>query len=321
MQQWPCKVRSCATADSKNSRYQVPEAEENAVAHLEAHPQGGDDVQMALTALYRQKASGSPLVALELLENRKKILSGETKVEGGPIGKPEISLSADPGPEEEDHLWRQIVACAPPLPGEEQWLQTAIEKVRSWMATTVGGSARFRAVSGWIQSMLSRDRNAKVLVFAGDVSLVEDFSDHLSEKIGQHRVAHIHYRMDEVTLAHEAIRFQKQRSCAVLVSDELGGEGRNFQFASAVVHLDLPWSPARLEQRIGRLDRMGRDPSRSVLSVVPSGNGRTETALLGLHRRSLDVFQRSLGGLEFMLAPLHAKICAAFLAGPEQLES
>ena len=305
----------------KELSYQVPDAEKNAIAHLEAHPQAGDDVQTALTALYRQKASGSPLVALELLEARKKILSGETEAEGEPIGKPEISLSADPGPEEEDHLWQQIVACAPPLPGEEKWLQPLFRNVRSWMETTVGGSARFRAVSGWVQSVLNRDKNAKVLVFAGDWNLVEDFVDHLSEKIGHHRVAHIHHRMDEVTLANEALRFQKQHSCAVLVSDELGGEGRNFQFASAVVHLDLPWSPARLEQRIGRLDRMGRDPSRSVLSVVPSGSGRTETALLGLHSRSLNVFKRSLGGLEFMLAPLHAKICAAFMAGPEDLES
>jgi len=64
------------------------------------------------------------------------------------------------------------------------------------------------------------------------------------------------------------------------------------------LHLDLPWSPARLEQRIGRLDRMGRDSSRSVLSVVPTGSGRTERALMGLHSSSLNVFERSLGGLE-----------------------
>jgi len=305
----------------KELRYRVPDAEKNAIGHLEAPPQSGDDVQMALTALYRQKASGSPLVALELLEARKKILSGEIEVDEEQIGKPEISLSADPGPEEEDHLWQQIVACASPLPDEKKWLQTAIHKVRSWMETTIGGSARFRAVSGWIQSVLNREKNAKVLVFAGDWNLVEDFGDHLSEKIGHHRVAHIHHRMDEVTLANEALRFQTQHSCAVLVSDELGGEGRNFQFASAVVHLDLPWSPARLEQRIGRLDRMGRDPSRSVLSVVPSGSGRTERALLDLHSRSLNVFERSLGGLEFLLAPLNAKICAAFMSGSENLES
>jgi len=42
---------------------------------------------------------------------------------------------------------------------------------------------------------------------------------------------------------------------------------------------------------------------------------------MGLHSSSLNVFERSLGGLEFMLAPLHAKICSAFMAGPEHLES
>lgn len=305
----------------KRISYPVPAAEECAVGHLEAHPRPADDLQTALTALYRQKASGSPLVILELLESRKRFLSGAPRIEEGAIGKPQVSLSADPGPEEEDHLWEQIVARATPLPDEEEWLQIAIQKVRNWMETTVGGSARFRAISGWIQSLLNRDRKAKVLVFAGDVNLVEDFEDHLSEKIGHHRVAHIHHRMDEVTLAHEALRFQKERACAILISDELGGEGRNFQFATAVVHLDLPWSPARLEQRIGRLDRMGRDPSRSVMSVVPCGSGRTETALFNLHANCFDLFNRSLGGLEFMLAPVHAKICAAFMAGPEKLES
>jgi len=305
----------------KELSYHVSDSEQDALGHLEAPPQPSDDLQTALTALYRQKASGSPLVALELLEARRKFLSGEVKAEEEPIDKPGISLSADPGPEEEDRLWQNIIACASPLPGELQWLETAIQKVRRWMETTVGGSARFRTVSGWIQSLLNKERNAKVLVFAGDWRLVEDFEDHLSEIIGHHRIAHIHHRMAEVTLADEALRFQKQHACAVLVSDELGGEGRNFQFASAVVHLDLPWSPARLEQRIGRLDRMGRDPNRSVLSIVPRGSGRTEEALLGLHSQSLNVFDRSLGGLEFMLAPLHARICAAFMAGPENLEN
>ncbi len=301
--------------------YQVSDVEQQAIAHIEAHPQPGDDVQMALATLYRQTISGSPLVALQLLERRRKVLGGEVEIEAAEIGTPVTSLSAQPGPEEEEHLWDQIVASAAPLPDEAEWLQAAIDRVRSWMETTVGGSARFRAVSGWIQSLLNRDQSAKVLVFAGDGRLVEDFEDHLSEKLGHQRVARIHHRMDEVTLAHEALRFQKQQSCAVLVSDELGGEGRNFQFASAVVHLDLPWSPARLEQRIGRLDRMGRDPNRPVLSVVPSGSGRAETALLRLHNKAFDIFHRSLGGLEFMLAPLHATLCAAFLAGPKQLES
>ncbi|HEX4914756.1 MAG TPA: C-terminal helicase domain-containing protein, partial [Vicinamibacterales bacterium] len=53
-------------------------------------------------------------------------------------------------------------------------------------------------------------------------------------------------------------RFQNDDRCAVMVSDPLGGEGRNFQFVSVVTHHDLPWSLAAVEQRIGRVDRLGQ---------------------------------------------------------------
>ena len=44
----------------------------------------------------------------------------------------------------------------------------------------------------------------------------------------------------------------------MLLCTEVGGEGRNFQFAHHLVNYDLPWSPATVEQRIGRLDRIGQ---------------------------------------------------------------
>lgn len=305
----------------KAIRYNVPDVERDAIAHIEAHPPPIGDLQTALTALYRLKASSSPMVVLELFEKRQRIIRGESTIASDDQKKEFArSLHADPGPDEEDHLWQHIVTSAPPLLGEEEWLDIASEKVRAWMETTVDGSARYRAVSGWIQSALQRDPSAKVLVFAGDWRLVEDFEVHLSDRLGQHRVACIHYRMDEVSLASQASKFQRDKSCSVLISDELGGEGRNFQFASAVVHLDVPWSPTRLEQRIGRLDRMGRNPSRTVLSVVPLGSSRTEAAIQELQSTALNVFESSLGGLEFMLAAINAEICSAVLAGPSQVE-
>ena len=53
-----------------------------------------------------------------------------------------------------------------------------------------------------------------------------------------------------------------------MICDESGGEGRNFQVADFIVSMDLPWSPALLEQRIGRLDRIGREPGKDVVSIV-----------------------------------------------------
>ena len=62
---------------------------------------------------------------------------------------------------------------------------------------------------------------------------------------------------------------------ALLISTEAGGEGRNFEFCRRLVLFDLPWNPAVVEQRIGRLDRIGRTlPTEIVYFRPPAGFGR-----------------------------------------------
>ena len=83
---------------------------------------------------------------------------------------------------------------------------------------------------------------------------------------------------DEVTGFAESInrdkaevniyRFQSDPNCKMLICDKSGGEGRNLQIADYVIHLDLPWNINTIEQRIGRLDRMGRNVKKPVTSVV-----------------------------------------------------
>ena len=64
-----------------------------------------------------------------------------------------------------------------------------------------------------------------------------------------------------------AHNFTHSETTAVLLCDQLGGEGRSFQAASWVVHVDLPWDLGAIEQRIGRLDRMGREQATRILSI------------------------------------------------------
>ena len=56
----------------------------------------------------------------------------------------------------------------------------------------------------------------------------------------------------------EVARFREADGPSLLVSTEAGGEGRNFEFCRRLVLFDLPWKPSVVEQRIGRLDRIGR---------------------------------------------------------------
>jgi superfamily II DNA or RNA helicase len=71
--------------------------------------------------------------------------------------------------------------------------------------------------------------------------------------------------IDERALAQETF----ERDCQILVSTDAGGEGINLQFAHVVVNYDLPWNPMRIEQRIGRVDRIGqRHPVRAFNLVM-----------------------------------------------------
>lgn len=105
--------------------------------------------------------------------------------------------------------------------------------------------------------------------------------------------------------------FQKDPNCRFIICDELGGEGRNFQMADEVLHVDLPWSPTVLEQRIGRLDRIGRD--NEVLSVVFLAEETLEEELFNLWNKGLEIFNESLSGLEIAIGDILKQIDRALV--------
>jgi ATP-dependent helicase HepA len=83
------------------------------------------------------------------------------------------------------------------------------------------------------------------------------------------------------------------------VSTECGGEGRNFEFCRRLVLFDLPWKPSIVEQRIGRLDRIGRRiPVDVVYFRPPRGIGADVVRLF----EALGLFREPLAGLEPQLA-------------------
>jgi ATP-dependent helicase HepA len=84
-----------------------------------------------------------------------------------------------------------------------------------------------------------------------------------------------------------------------MISTEAGGEGRNFEFCRRLVLFDLPWKPTVVEQRIGRLDRIGRRiPVEIVYFRPPAG---IEGFVVRLYE-ALGVFREPLAGLEPQLA-------------------
>ncbi len=313
-------VRALGTALCERSlelvKYKAGAAEAAFVAHVEALPDAADldGVQRGLRGLYLRLASTTPLCALTLLEARRKALDVKRKKRATPFDLL-AALTSDPGPSDEERLRDRAVAEAAPLPGEVEWLARAITLVREWMvegsqARGEGGCARFRAAIRWIRQHVGESER-KVLVFSQEREVVDELAQALTDEMGEGAVERFHHGLEDAALSEAALKFQQPGPCRVLVSDELGGEGRNFQVASAVVHLDQPWSPARVEQRVGRLDRIGRDPGRPVISVVLSGPAKVERALVKLHGEVLKVYERSLGGLELLLPRVQQQVADA----------
>jgi ATP-dependent helicase HepA len=102
-------------------------------------------------------------------------------------------------------------------------------------------------------------------------------------------------------------RFRDPDGPMVLLSGESGGEGRNFQFACHLVCLDLPESPLTLEQRIGRLDRLGQHRPVEIHAFPSPGE---ETFLADLYEHVIGIFEEPVGGLDAVLASLPAELAA-----------
>ena len=91
-----------------------------------------------------------------------------------------------------------------------------------------------------------------------------------------------------------------RRQAQVLISTESGGEGINFQFCAHIVNYDLPWNPMRIEQRIGRVHRLGQ--TRDVHIYNFATRDTVEEAVLCLLYEKIDMFQMVLGELDAILA-------------------
>ncbi len=97
----------------------------------------------------------------------------------------------------------------------------------------------------------------------------------------------------------EVARFREAGGPSLLISTECGGEGRNFEFCRRLVLFDLPWSASAVEQRIGRLDRIGRLEDVEIVYFAPPAGLAAEAA--GVHE-ALGVFREPLAGIEPQLA-------------------
>lgn len=272
------------------ARFEVEHAHMREVADLARRIYHGEQVTSELQRLFPdERWDGTATETIQKLIDRhgtgRVLIRNRRERLGGFPGR-QLDLSVLPLPESwrKADAWPEIVALQrmlgvtesqgkEPAPNDDPRLEWLLGKVRSL------GSK-------------------KVLVMASTVSTVK-WLEQAFRRLSRVKVAVFHEQLGLVERDRQAAYFADPEGAQVLISSEIGGEGRNFQFCHHLILFDLPLHPDALEQRIGRLDRIGQTETIQVHVALVE---HTPAEALFHWHRSLHVFESPLTGGEHLMA-------------------
>ncbi|MDO6561843.1 RNA polymerase-associated protein RapA [Amphritea sp. 1_MG-2023] len=223
-------------------------------------------IQDAVASLLDQHGTGRVL-----FRNTRDGVSGFPKriLHSYPLSEPDFYLESE----------RQLMAQA----GLEERLHPELILADRWLEA----DPRVQ----WLVDWLKDNRDEKALVICAYANTAKSLEAHLRLYEGV-RSSVFHEGMSLVNRDRAAAYFaDEEDSAQVLICSEIGSEGRNFQFASHLILFDLPLNPDLLEQRIGRLDRIGQ--RNDVQIHVPHYEFSAQSTLLDWFHRGLNCFERA----------------------------
>jgi len=143
----------------------------------------------------------------------------------------------------------------------------------------------------------------KILVFTQFVDTLFYLKNLLENQNNDYFVEVFYGGINKIEKDEAVERFRASPKFSILISTEIGGEGRNFQFCRVLVNYDLPWNPMKLEQRIGRLDRIGQK-SLEIYIYNFFLEGTIETDIVFALDKRISLFEESIGLLEPILGKI-----------------
>lgn len=198
-------------------------------------------------------------------------------------------------------------------------LDTFPQRIAQLNPLAVDPEEAFVMKMDWLAGLLRNDPDSKFLLITHARETVEAIEESLRERISA-----------QATVFHEGLSLlQRDKNAAwfadmemgakLLICSEIGSEGRNFQFAQNLILFDLPTDPGLLEQRIGRLDRIGQ--TGDIHIHIPFVEGTAEELKAMWYHNGLGAFEQTLHGA----GPIHRefseeieKLCEA---SPEDRET
>ncbi len=161
--------------------------------------------------------------------------------------------------------------------------------------------------SDWLAGFVEQRKGQKILLICHDKDLVIELEKTLKEK-STAKVAFFHSGMNLMNRDRQAVYFADPEGADILLSTEIGSEGRNFEFAQHLILFDLPRLPDLLEQRIGRLDRIGQ--KNDIRIHVPFIRHSADELLTRWYHEGFNAFESSPRGATELYATVREELLA-----------
>lgn len=250
--------------------------------------EGSWGFQMALLQAYRMTASSIPAAigyfAERLRTSPSVLFGGEPVVDGDEDGE-------DESPEPID-----LTASAPASASIRERIVAAIATYERIAGTDSKLECLVRELrSVWDEDDRAGRQRRKVVVFSTYRRTLVYLEAALDRRAIPNRMIHGLVPVDEREIAID--EFLDRGDVLVLLTSEVGGEGIDLQRASVVVNYDLPWNPMVVEQRIGRVDRIGQESPRIVVMNLVVAESVEEMILQRLLNK-IGIFEESIGELD-----------------------
>ena len=148
-----------------------------------------------------------------------------------------------------------------------------------------------------LSELYEEDSDQKILIF----TQFRETQNYLTDLLGANgwEINLFHGQMNAAAKDRAVESFRNNTGTQILISTEAGGEGRNLQFCHMLVNYDLPWNPMKVEQRIGRIDRIGQENVVNIFNLWVKGT--IEERVLDVLENRINVFQETVGGLDPIL--------------------
>lgn len=219
-----------------------------------------NQVQILLMILYQRILSSSSFAILETMKRRKAFL--EKDAAGMETWETFLTDNDDSQIEYRDIISGQVGESPEDLEAEKVFVDNCIELAQK--ITAVYADAKFSKIIEIIDEIKKRENkiDLKFIIFTEFRASQEAIIQYL-QKFG-YSCSYIHGSLSREERINQVELFQRENQ--IMVSTDAGGEGINLQFCYCMINFDLPWNPARLEQRIGRIDRIGQEHNALIFN-------------------------------------------------------